>query len=108
MTDTEKHTPGLREIEITGPSQIEMGRWSISERESSTGITVNDCRGKSVARVPLRPDDLDIAHLIARAPALLAQNKRMREALEKIVNASMGHPAVVLQAVARAVLNEKE
>ena len=46
--------------------------WQISERESASGITVNDANGKSIARIPSRPDDLDIGRLIAAAPELFA------------------------------------
>lgn len=105
---TAKHTPGPQEFAPV--SQIEVGRWSISERESSTGITINDCRGKSVARVPLREDDLDIARLIAAAPKLLAALKlyvrRDITALTPVVPARHNPKDVARLTQARAAIDE--
>jgi len=64
---------------------VTIGRWSISERESASGITINDAAGRALARVPLRRDDLSIARAIVVLPELVA-------ALQKIVKFADSEP----------------
>lgn len=74
-----------QDLNITIGSQLEIGRWQISERKSATGITVNDCRGRAVARVPRRgdDDDLDIARAIVAVPKLISALKEIAQSYPK-------------------------
>ena len=108
MTNTEKHTPGPWETSVNGE-----GQWDVCEEGG----------GDMIADLAGCPKNAEAnAKLIARAPALLAQNKRLREALENILSQYEGvydctdnhgklyqsQGARDAELAARAALNEKE
>ena len=75
MLNTEKHTPGPWHTEL------KRGQWLILDLQGG-----KECEDNAlVATVYGTHQNEANAALMARAPALLAQNKRLREALEKSV-----------------------
>lgn len=94
------------------------GPWN--RRSYSDGRTViehnSDHRSCSIAELTTRIGSLEHesnARLIAKAPDLLAQNKRLREALQAVINV-VTHPLStkpqmrIIANEARAALNEPE
>jgi len=98
----------LSNVELA-TSALDFSGWHISERESTTGITVNDTKGRAVARVPLRPDDQDIANATSALPDLLNILDRITRAHETRNNgAVMGEATLcpMFASLARAALNK--
>ena len=116
MSNTEKHTELMRTQALAFGMFV--AKKQFEGRKGHGGNTVLAERHYSISQVAAllaASWEEGAEYAASRAPALLAQNKRLREALERVANARPDRLACsqenlweVMRGIARAALNEKE
>ena len=110
MLNTEKHTPGPWTYAPYKRGILNLKNGETSEMKHA-GFAVTAVEPKKYGGTRIFESDEQMieanAALIARAPALLAQNKRLRETLIILLNDGLPL-AAAHRAVINAALNEKE